>query len=64
MSSGQKFMVSLLVNSLVSHGGLEQALTKAIELEAIKLDNHNKVCKAGDWTPLTLWKLRVTKVHR
>ena len=35
-------MISLLVNSLIGHGGLEQALSKAIQVEASKL-NADKV---------------------
>lgn len=35
MSSGQKFMISLLINSLTSDGGLEQSLKKALETETI-----------------------------
>lgn len=39
LSSGQKFMIGLLVNSLIGHGGLEQALKRAIESETTKLED-------------------------
>ena len=39
LSSGQKFMIGLLVNSLIGHGGLEQALNKAVDSETAKLED-------------------------
>lgn len=39
LTSGQKFMISLLVNSLISHGGLEHALNAAIYTEAKKIND-------------------------
>jgi len=44
MTAGQKYMVNLLVNSLVCHGGLESALEASIEKEAARIEEKQVGC--------------------